>query len=42
MPRPAAAPLAKAHVVMDWTVALFFRRDIVEISALGDPRKLGE
>jgi NADH:ubiquinone reductase (H+-translocating) len=32
----------KLRVVMDWTVALFFRRDIVEISALGHPRKLGE
>jgi NADH:ubiquinone reductase (H+-translocating) len=32
----------KLRVVMDWTVALFFRRDIVEISALGHPRELGE
>jgi NADH dehydrogenase len=32
----------KLRVVLDWTVALFFRRDIVEISALGHPRKLGE
>jgi NADH dehydrogenase len=32
----------KLRVVMDWTVALFFRRDIVEISALGHPKRLGE
>ena len=32
----------KLRVVLDWTVALFFRRDVVEISALGHPRKLGE
>jgi NADH:ubiquinone reductase (H+-translocating) len=32
----------KLRVVADWTVALFFRRDIVELSALGHPRKLGE
>jgi NADH dehydrogenase len=30
----------KLRVVMDWTVALFFRRDIVELSMLGHPRKL--
>jgi NADH dehydrogenase len=32
----------KARVVTDWTVALFFRRDIVELSALGHPRRLDE
>jgi NADH:quinone reductase (non-electrogenic) len=32
----------KLRVVFDWTVALFFRRDIVELSMLGHPRKLGE
>ena len=32
----------KVHVVVDWTVALFFRRDIVELSMLGHPRKLGD
>jgi NADH dehydrogenase len=32
----------KIHVVVDWTVALFFRRDIVELSMLGHPRKLGD
>lgn len=32
----------KLRVVADWTVALFFRRDIVELSVLGHPRKLGE
>ena len=26
----------------DWTVSLFFRRDIVELSVLGHPHKLGE
>jgi NADH dehydrogenase len=30
----------KLRVVADWTVALFFRRDIVELSALGHPRDL--
>ena len=30
----------KARVVTDWTVSLFFRRDIVELSALGHPRHL--
>jgi NADH dehydrogenase len=30
----------KARVVTDWTVSLFFRRDIVELSALGHPRRL--
>jgi NADH:ubiquinone reductase (H+-translocating) len=32
----------KLRVVADWTLALFFRRDIVELSLLGHPRKLGE
>jgi NADH:ubiquinone reductase (H+-translocating) len=32
----------KLRVVVDWTVALFFRRDIVELSLLGHPRKLGD
>lgn len=32
----------KLRVVVDWTVALFFRRDIVELSMLGHPRKLGD
>jgi NADH dehydrogenase len=32
----------KLRVVVDWTVALFFRRDIVELSMLGHPRTLGE
>jgi NADH:quinone reductase (non-electrogenic) len=31
----------KARVVTDWTVALFFRRDIVELSALSRPHELG-
>jgi NADH:ubiquinone reductase (H+-translocating) len=32
----------KLRVVTDWTVALFFRRDIVELSVLGHPRRPGE
>jgi len=32
----------KLRVVVDWTVALFFRRDIVELSMLGHPAPLGE
>ncbi len=32
----------KARVVTDWTVSLFFRRDVVELSALGHPRRLGD
>ena len=32
----------KLRVVSDWTVALFFRRDIAELSLLGHPRRLGE
>lgn len=31
----------KVRVVTDWTVALFFRRDIVELSALARPHELG-
>lgn len=32
----------KLRVVVDWTVALFFRRDVVELSMLGQPRRLGD
>jgi NADH:ubiquinone reductase (H+-translocating) len=32
----------KLRVVVDWTVALAFRRDIAELSMLGHPRTLGE
>ena len=32
----------KLRVVVDWTVALFFRRDVVELSMLGHARKLDE
>jgi NADH dehydrogenase len=32
----------KLRVVADWTLALFFRRDIVELSLLGHPRRLGD
>ena len=32
----------KLRVVVDWTVALFFRRDIVELSMLGHAKKLGD
>jgi NADH:ubiquinone reductase (H+-translocating) len=32
----------KVRVVVDWTVALFFRRDIAELSMLGHPRRLGD
>jgi NADH dehydrogenase len=37
-------PLAsrKLRVVTDWTVALLFRRDVVDLGALGHPRRLGE
>jgi NADH dehydrogenase len=28
----------KTRVALDWTVALFFRRDIAELSMLGKPR----
>jgi NADH:quinone reductase (non-electrogenic) len=32
----------KLRVVADWTVSLFFRRDIAELSMLGHPEPLGE
>jgi len=32
----------KLRVVVDWTTALFFRREIVELSMLGHAKKLGE
>ncbi len=32
----------KLRVVIDWTTALLFRRDIVELSMLGHPRPLAE
>jgi NADH:ubiquinone reductase (H+-translocating) len=32
----------KFRVLVDWTVALFFRRDIVELSMLGHPRRLDD
>ena len=32
----------KVRVVADWTVSLFFRRDIVELSALGHQHRLGD
>ncbi len=32
----------KLRVVVDWTVALFFRRDVVELSMLGHPKRLGD
>jgi NADH dehydrogenase len=32
----------KLRVVSDWTVALFFRRDIAELGALEHPRRLGD
>jgi len=31
----------KLRVVVDWTVSLFFRRDVVELGQLGHPEKLG-
>jgi hypothetical protein len=30
----------KLRVVADWTTALFFRRDIAELSMLGHPDRL--
>jgi NADH:quinone reductase (non-electrogenic) len=33
-------PSRKLRVVTDWTTALFFRRDIAELSMLGHPRRL--
>jgi NADH dehydrogenase len=32
----------KLRVVVDWTVSLFFRRDIAELGMLGHPQKLGD
>jgi NADH:ubiquinone reductase (H+-translocating) len=32
----------KLRVIADWTVSLFFRRDIAELSMLGHPEPLGE
>ena len=32
----------KLRVVVDWTTALFFRRDVAELSMLGHPRRLGD
>jgi NADH dehydrogenase len=32
----------KLRVVTDWTVSLFFRRDIAELGMLGHPRRLGD
>jgi NADH dehydrogenase len=32
----------KLRVVVDWTVGLFFKRDVVELSMLGHPHRLGE
>jgi NADH dehydrogenase len=32
----------KLRVVADWTTALFFRRDIAELSMLGHPQRLGD
>jgi NADH:quinone reductase (non-electrogenic) len=34
-------PGRKLRVVADWTVALFFRRDVSVLSTVGHPRKLG-
>ena len=30
----------KIRVVTDWTVSLFFRRDIAELGSLGHPRRI--
>ncbi|HEY6835585.1 MAG TPA: NAD(P)/FAD-dependent oxidoreductase [Gaiellaceae bacterium] len=32
----------KLRVVVDWTVSLFFRRDISELGTLGHPQRLGD
>jgi NADH dehydrogenase len=32
----------KLRVVVDWTVALLFRRDIAELGTIGHPRRLGD
>ncbi|MGL6277973.1 MAG: NAD(P)/FAD-dependent oxidoreductase [Gaiella sp.] len=34
-------PGRRLRVVVDWTVSLFFRRDVAELSGLGQPRRLG-
>ncbi len=39
-PLPAALVSRRLRVVADWTVALFFRRDIAELGSLGHPRRL--
>jgi NADH:ubiquinone reductase (H+-translocating) len=35
-------PSRKLRVVVDWTVALFFRRDVAELSMLGHPQRLDD
>lgn len=32
----------KLRVVVDWTVSLFFRRDLAELGTLGHPQRLGD
>jgi NADH dehydrogenase len=32
----------KLRVVTDWTVALFFRRDIAQLGTLGHPGRVGD
>jgi len=32
----------KLRVVVDWTTALFFRRDVAELSMLGHRERLGD
>jgi NADH:ubiquinone reductase (H+-translocating) len=32
----------KLRVVVDWTVSLFFRRDIAELGTLGHPQRLDD
>jgi hypothetical protein len=34
--------LRKLHVVADWTVALFFRRDFAELGTLGHRERVGD
>jgi NADH dehydrogenase len=34
------SPRGSSGVLVDWTVALFFRRDIAELGLLGHPRRL--
>jgi NADH dehydrogenase len=31
----------KLRVVLDWSVSLFFRRDVVELGMVGHPEQLG-